>query len=474
MGIFDFRHNTKNPYMIEDEKEITYEILKRYYDNSSKIYKHYKNNNLYIHIEPVRTCVHRSVEFFVSKVASGDAKSIKIVTDNQALEQAIRQVWKWSNFSAQKQVMVRYDALFGNLFVKVEVSEGKVYFVNVDPNHVTDFEVDQRGYLTKIRLDIPTKIDDQEYVHVELWDKKSDYMGVWESKQGVGADIDQLGDPKEVHFISDFGFDFIPFVHIKFVDTGDKKGDSCVKHAISKIDQANKEATRLSEMLLRFNKPTFVMSRNAFDKDGKPLPAPKIKNNNNTAKPEALEINQIDESVIFMDGVQTLEAMIPNINYADALSILKDLREDIEQDLPELRYYSIKDSSMSGKAIRLLLSAAIDRAEECRGNFVAGVTRLDEMAITIAQAQGIFSGLGSFESGDFEHELVFPEMFPVTVDDMATTLKTFTDAGLPLQSAMQLAGFSEDETLQAVELKTKEENLMADILVRTSTANMQK
>jgi len=436
---------TTLPY---NNQNITYEKLREYYDNNG-LYQvtqnaAYYNSTWVESMKPIRTVVNRSVEFYVSKVASGESY---IATDNPSVRDAVEQVWKWSNFDTQKQLAVRYLALYGDLFIKLNTSTDKVTFQIIEPQHVSSFKEDDRGYLTEVRIDVPIDVDGQSYTHTEYWSKPDGYFAMWKHRLGVNARLDNLGDAQEVGYLAEFGIDFLPFVHIKFRDTGLLRGAGCVQHALDKIDEVNREATRLSQMLFRYNKPTWVVSANDKDATGRPLPPPKIKTTNPNAPEKDMTLT--DNDIIYMPGLSTINSLIPPIDYTSALNVLNSLMDEIKEDLPELNYYTLREGNLSGKAIKLLLAGAIDKASEARNNFVAGIVRLNEMALTIGQNIGLFSGLGTYERGDFTHNIVLEEMFPNSKDEVAVTLKVYVEAGLPIGFAMKLCGFSEAEVAEA-------------------------
>lgn len=134
--------------MLIDRKR-DYELLKSLYEN----------NSMDLNIDAVkklRNVVNRSVEFYAGKIIQNPV----VVCSNEAAKTSIERVWKWSNFKTQKNFLARSLALYGDAFVKVMVSD-KVYFENIDCQYVTDFECDNRGYLKKIRFDIPL-IDEEK------------------------------------------------------------------------------------------------------------------------------------------------------------------------------------------------------------------------------------------------------------------------------------------------------------------------
>jgi hypothetical protein len=125
--------------------------------------------------------------------------------------------------------------------------------------------------------------------------------------------------------------------------------------------------------------------------------------------------------------------------------------EEIERDLPELRWYSLTpDAQLSGTAMRTLLGAAIDRANEARNNFLSSLSRMMEMAITIGQFNGIFeSSLGTFDNGDFEHELQIDDSWGESVAEKGETMAKLTGGGIPAPAAMKLAGFTDEQVKEA-------------------------
>lgn len=436
----------------------------------------YDNNNLYSGLskaavidstflealKPYRTVVNRSVEFFVAKVFP--TTDMLPSADNEAIIEPIQQIATWSNFAGKKQLYIRNLAMFGDLFLKINVNNqsGQAYYESIDPMNVTDFEADARGFLQWIRIDIPidekTEIDtgasvfdDQalsnrtqtsNLTYTEYWSKT--YFAIWIHNLGATAALDTLGDPKDFGFPQEFGIDFVPFVHIKFRDAGDKYGKAAVEHAIDKIDEANREATRLAQILYRYNKPLWAVMANSVDKDGLPIPAPKI----STGDGDDLDIT--DSSIVYLPGKSELKSLIPTIDYDAALAILNAMMDEIEQDLPELKYYSLKDGSLSGKAISLLLGGALDRASEARGNFVQGIIRANKIALTMGRNVGVFPDtIGNFENGDFDHSLFVDEAFSDNLDDRAGTLKSLIESGVPLKFAMKQVGFSEAEIVEA-------------------------
>ena len=106
--------------------------------------------------------------------------------------------------------------------------------------------------------------------------------------------------------------------------------------------------------------------------------------------------------------------------------------------------------------MRLLLSQAVDRTIEARGNIETGLARADAMALTMGVNAGLFRRIGTYERGDFEHTFAEREVIPFSTQEQAETLKTEVDAGIPLVTAARRRGWADAE-LKVLELDQKNE-----------------
>ncbi len=397
-----------------------------------------------------RNPVNRAVEFYVSKIIPGDLKSIKLQADNELLIDAIDQLFIWSNFGNAKQKQIRHLALYGNLFLKANCDGKKTWFDLIDSKNVTDYVEDSRGYITEIRIDTPIK-DENNVIknRVEYWSKTDNVWKIWVGNSNESTPVKQLGTPDQWGTISSLGISFVPIVHIKFKDIGFDDGLSCVFHALTKIEESNRQAERLHDILFRFGKPVLAISSNTVDKDGRPIAL-------------SLELEDSpylngDPDIWNLPGNANAESMIPDINYDSMLAILNAQLAECESDLPELKYYELAElNNVSGKALRTQMGAAVDRAEEARGNYVTGLIRIIQICLTLGSFWGLFS-VGSYEKGDFEFSMELPEMFPMDDSDRMEIVNKATQAGVALPTALRLVGYSEEFIQTALEEKAVEQ-----------------
>jgi len=354
---------------------------------------------------------------------------------------AIHQIWQWSNWGAQKQVYARNDAMLGDSFIKVATHsdrQGKVdrvFMQLIKADNVTDFDVDERNYLTYIRLDVPSERREAdklvEYIHTEVWDKRAGTYRVWEHDLGLEREIVDLGKPKTEKAIESFGFDFIPFVHGKHIDLGNKRGDARIIPALVKAHEASRMATRLHNLMFQYNRADLVLFSNLTDENGKPL------------RPPMLNINSDNEMTV---GGQRMYALpsgwdmrpsIANLPYDAHRQVLAAHIEHLQTtDLPELGYYRVSEATdLSGKAIRYMLIPAIANAEEARGNGEGVLVRGQQMACTIGAHHRLrgFEKLGRFEDGQLDHSFREREIIPLSDEERAEVDKTRAEAAIKRQ-----------------------------------------
>lgn len=432
---------------------------------------YYLNNGLYEATRPelfagslttrgnkgLRNPANRSVEFHVTHTWPGSLqKSLPLVSANPGLAQPIQRVWAWSNWAVKKQLAVRWFALFGDWFCKVATSSdghqvSRVYFQNIKPEDVTDFEVDERGNITSIRLDMPLEGRLPATIS-EVWSLENGYA-LYHHDRPAGTDLRALGRPAQSKPLAAFGIDFVPFVHAPFIDIGQKRGMGVFTHALDKIDEVNRMATRLHQLIFRYNRPTMAVLANGQDSNGRPLPPPRVASGLGSARTQ----EPLEDEVLTLPGTSKLEYLVPALNYNAHLEAINAMAGELEQDLPELSYYRQKDlgANLSGKAVRLMLSQAVNRTTEARGNLESALVKADKMALTIGCNAGLFGGMGTYQAGDFEHSFAEREVIPFTAEESADTLASEVGAGVPLVLAAKRRGWLAEE-LEELEQATRE------------------
>lgn len=473
-----------------------YEMLEMFYQ-SNGLYEYtqqtIKDQDLWgRERKPLRNPTYRAVEFYPMKLWPGTLPdALPITAENEALIPAIEQLWLWSNWGSQKQVAARWLAMYGDLFIYVAThadddtgEPSRVFLQLINPKHVIDFDVDERGVVTYARIDVTVQARDEDvastYTSTEVWSLDAGYRR-WAHERGIGAELEQLGPADEKLDLAEFGIDFVPLVHAKFVDEGELRGAACIMPVYDKVNEVNAMATRLHQMSYRYNKPYMVLSGQGRDAQGRPLPALSLKDSDGTKMNSSEALILEDDALVRLPGDAKMESLVPNLDYGSMLETIDAQLREIEKDLPELRYANLAESNtdMSGRALRVLLTPAIDKCLEVRGNAETALVRAQKMALTMGQNYKLWTGLGTYEEGAFEHRFTPRDVIPITAQEQAETVKTYVDMGVPLGKALvRWGGWSEKDAgeLLPVEVgdKTPEQEVAEqEVLANRAEAQLE-
>lgn len=444
-----------------------YEVLWAYYFNNDlydalRSAGHFLDNRT---LRELHNPAFRVAEFYAATLWPGPlARALPLVVEGQPeVEGAIDLLYKWSNWAAKKQVLARWAAVTGNAYIRVARPlplEGeteapqRVYLQLVEPQYVTEQEVDERGYLTYCRLDIPQEYTIREggqsktetRYHTEIWDRQ--LWRVWYTKEGSQLDTARLpATPEHEVKLSSWGIDFVPIVHAKFIDVGADEGLGAYTVTLSKINALNEAATRLHQMLYRHNDVTWALKSNMTDTTGRPIPPPRLAGAN-AGETGTIELG--GEKMVRLPGMAELQPLVPQLDYGSHLAALESLQMELKDDLPELAYWQLRDlPEMSGRALRLVLTAAIARAAEARGNLEDALIRAQTMALTIGANIGAWEKhelkVGTYEAGDFEHAFAERPILPLTRHEIAALTGEEVTAGIPLVTSLRRSGWTEAE-----------------------------
>jgi hypothetical protein len=415
-------------------------------------------------LRSLRNPAHRVVEFYSAKLRL-DTETIEYGEDAtaraDALGAAIKLVNRWSNWGAEERVASRQFAWAGDLFVKVSHKEKNdvpvsVYLERIDPRHVPDFDKDERGFFTYLRIDTPKtrRLESgktEDYTQTEVWSKDESLYSVYEHDKASNTPVDELGAPVEETVLSGeavpdeeggyTGYDFIPVVHAKCRDIGAERGLSVFGHAFSNIREADRIATKLHDML--FPDIVWLLTR-SHGPSGEPLPPIELEQSPDspdrvfsrmTAGREAREgyVTIGGEKVIRPPSGAAFEPKIPDRNFQAHANALAEQVKEVERDLPETAYSRLRELELSGRAMRYSLTDIADRYTEVFGNLVPAMVRAYQMAFTIGQVlelEGFSEAeIGSYgtDGEQFDFSFVAPDPFPTSIQDDLETEKTRTE-----------------------------------------------
>lgn len=449
---------------LENNPRNYFELLWAYYCNNSlydeatRIMRQVVSNGE--PVKPLRNPANRVVEFYAMTIWAGNLpKALPIVTDNELIIDPINQLWQWSNWSQKKQAAIRQFAATGDMFIKVSQREdNRPYLQTIKAQQVSDLELDERDFVTKIRIDTPINKSITKRTRTEYW--TLDGVTVWEHNRG-DAPIEQLGEPlaDDTMTMAETGIDFIPVAFGKFRDVGELHGQGAFVHALDKIDEINRTATRLNSVAFKHSKVLWALMSNNKDGNGRPLPAVSLTGEDGKTKMSLADLER--EAMVELPGGNSIESLIPNLPYDKILAVLNASMEDLRADLPELLYWDMSDTvskDASGASIRTRLASALSRASEARGNAERVLVRAQQMALTIGQAAGIWKGLGTYDEGALDHTFAERDILALDSDVKAAIEKSTWDAakvaqsvGVPLDVFLRRQGWDEQAIKKIVD-----------------------
>ena len=417
-------------------------------------------------IKPMRNPAYAAAEFYAITVWPGSLPAaLPIETENPAIIEPIQKVWRWSNWDGKKQVVVRQMATTGDGFIQVSTNsdQSKVYLTAKKARHVTRLDIDVQGHVDRLHYETWKRVKangvEQAHTRTEVYaqgiEGLTDSEGapipvdnatlrVYEHDRGKGQPIELLGDPIET---VDLQIQFVPWVHIPFLDVGEDSGRGlpAIMPVLDKIDEVNRKATRLAQIMYRWSEPIYALRANGADAAGRPLPAPRLDDSG------VMEVGET--KVLRIPGTAALDLLIPSIDWAAYMANIKADLDEINRDLPEALFYELLQSGdVSGRALQYKMLPAIAKAREVRGQAETGLARADMMALTVGQLFKMdgFEAIGSFDSTDpatnFEHTFMERDVLDLSLQDKADITKTFVEAGMPLPLALEkYLGWDEDE-----------------------------
>jgi len=439
-----------------------------------------ENTNAYQKIKSIRNPVSAFVSFYQFKLFPNPLIPVLPKSDKDAqpntdatapappLLQRIDEIWKRSAWLRIQPRAAFHYSLFGELFIRAgaRASDNAPILQLVDPRHVTELDLDERGYIQWIRIEYPyAKRDPQtgketERYYIEVWQKDENgaRRRVWDLDRKL-VPVDTLPrDPMIDHSTTETGknnlaIDFVPIAYAPFVSVDNGRGMSPILSALEDIDEANRMATRLHAMLFRGGRTTWAASANYVTPDGRQAPPPLI-------TPDNSQIDLDDGDSIFkLPGNATLTSLVPSLPYADALAILQNHMDWIaENKLFELGYYKTSTGTEeSGRARAYRLEAALNRGKMARATVLDTLERADQMCCTLGQALSVkgysAAEIGTFDNGDFDHTFRPQDMLTVSTEEMAATAAVLIGtAQAEPQAAYQAAGFGEDESIALASL----------------------
>lgn len=422
---------------------------------------------------------YRLGEFWKSHLWAGQQIPLKFpdhVADENLLA-AIHQIWRWSNWAVNKDIVPLYGSIMGDVGILIvdDTEKEKVYFDVIHPGNIVAVEKDAmgniRGYeLQEERNDprqsakLPTNETDKTVTYSEIAirdDEDVIYTTLLDGKPYPWNGISSSWSKP---------YGFVPMVLIQHNNVGGKWGWSEIHPGQSKFREVDDQASKLNDQIRKMVDSVWV-----FFGVTKPENSPTTTGASLTGTAAVNRPQPGREEIPALYGPEggSAEPLVSDLNIADVTANILQLIKEIERDYPELRLLALMDetgpSNLSGRALRLARQPAETKVRQRRPGYYDALERANKMAVAIAGFNGYdgFGGfnLNSFDQGLLDHSIGQMPIFAVDpLDDLelrkekATIAQLWTNAGASIEQAALNAGLTEDEAaaLASVDLSRLE------------------
>ena len=402
-------HEAEAGWSDVDSRRERYSLLWRYYENDlyDDLAAYKASRGLYRYIRPIYNPVARLVDFYVSKVWGGGLDpqamggAIPIETANDALREAIAQLWQWSNWAARKNLAVRWGACLGDMVIKIvdDREQQKCYLQVMHPRMIKGAQFDWRGNITSAII---------EYTDSEPSETQAGVYVDFTYKEVITKERFSTYKNDEPYDYFGYGaewynpYGFVPLILGVHKDVGLDWGLSCFQAGLPTIDELNDQASVFSDRMRKGNNPAWLMAGVSKPRSGD------IDLSATTATTTDKTQRQTDNLLYGPEGARA-QALVSDIGMAESMANVTLLLEETERNFPELALHRLRQqrASVSGVALSILYQDVLDRVVEARGNYDAALVRAQQMAISIGGLRGYFPGfrLESYEAGDEEHRI---------------------------------------------------------------------
>jgi len=327
--------------------------------------------------------------------------SVPIVGATPQIHDALRVLWKTSNFGATKVLYARQAVRYGDGFIKVvdDMQRGKVWLEFLHPGLVSAMTLDAAGHVKEIVFEYE-RLDDETgrpYLYREEIDKER--FATFRDGEPYAYTTDVNGQPV-AEWVNPYGF--VPVVHVKAEDIGRDFGAATFHATLDKIDHANSLASLIHDQVRKTVNVMFLLSGVASLKQV----------NQQSVTDGLLDDHREQEEIPILTAPQGTQSqpMVANLDLEGALHKLEMQLDEIEKDLPELSLHRMREfSHHSAPAVMLVFSDAFERLQEVRSNLDAGLLRAFQMAISVGGLRGYPGyepfGLDDYEKGNLDFQI---------------------------------------------------------------------
>jgi len=418
-----------DPYDFDGEwgdwknRKLRYNINWNYYQNTAydaanKWSRSYKTKKgLYRYIRNIYNPSYRLGEFWKTHIFGGEPLFFE--AENEELSKALAQIYRWSNWEINKDLLSLYGAVMGDVGLRVrdDPARGKVYFEVINPAAIKSKTLDPqgnvKGYIIEENRTNPNK-PGATVTYTEI---------AWRDGEDVMIETQLNGKPfpwdgEEATYSIEYGF--VPMVFIQHNDVGLNWGWSEIHPGLSKFREVDDSASKSFDYIRKMTDPKWLFIG---------IEKPKLTPDFSKTMPTSATLSENpfpgreEENVIYVKNENAkAQAMVANLDLNSSLAHIKELLTEIERDYPELQMDIWSGGGdTSGRALRIARQRVTSKVKQRRIGYYDALVRANMMALAIGGMRGYFPGfdLDSFEQGDLDHAIKPREVFALDPVDVA-------------------------------------------------------
>lgn len=348
-------------------RQAEFSRLESYYDGS--VYG--RARDVLGRLDPRLASAIRPLYLPVARAVNVDAGIVpggwKLAPGCERLAPAVRQALTWSEWDREGVLYVHYGALYGCVGLRVSDlrAQGRVRLAPVDPCQfllVGDTLYDETPRLAVViqrrAVDgsepwmwlpggpVPSGAPDYEYAEVITPDAVRTFANG--EPRGFGR--------RAAEYSNALGF--VPLVQVPHIHTGRPRGDCAFEKVIPMLDEVNRLATDLADVIHRYRDPQYAI-----------------------AGAEASDLRRDSESIWFLPEGARPEILVAQLNIPGTLTFLQDIRKQVEKGMPELAFDELSSKELVATAtVELQLLELVFLIQRVRPNYDGGLAQALRMA----------------------------------------------------------------------------------------------
>lgn len=409
-------------------------------------------HRLYKNVRGIYHPVSDYIDLLASAVYGGNLDTetfqrgaIPIKTDNPAVYDALRVLWRDSRWSEKKLEYVRTGANLGDVGLKVvdDRVRMKVRLEVLHPSIIRDVTFDDVGNVKRYIIQYQRTDDEafrvvngrlvensdvRKWTYTEICD--GDWFETYRDGYSYALFANALGEPV-TRWQNEYGF--VPLVIARYQEiSGLKWGSNAYYPALPLIHEINDQASLLDDQIRKVVIPL--------------LYAENITSADQIKKATASERDVF--TILFGPRESTLTPIQSNIDIAAAGENIQNLLKALERKLPLLAWKRIREEGGNHTApgIRAVTADAIWQTEATRSQFDAPLVRAQQMAMTMG-GMGKYPGYeafdeNSYQRGETDHQITERPIIPDSLS-LKEEAEVLHSAGAPLWLIMQRLGFNQ-------------------------------